>query len=662
MGLNGQQKIAVETTTGPMLVLAGAGSGKTTALTNRYKYILEQHGIGPESILAVTFTNKAAKEMKQRILANIPFMQEEEFWIATFHSICVRILRSYTDELKFIGEDVNNKFTIYDTNESKTVLKQAMIECGLDIERVNPSQFSFYLSVLKNEMIDVLSFIQKKPQNSFIDWKKAKEIINQKIPLELHQKIGEVYNLYQKKMAKLNAFDFDDIILYTIHLFLLHPYILEYYQSKFKFIMIDEYQDTNHCQYVLSKLFASTHRNIAVVGDDFQSIYAFRGSDIRNILNFDSDYPDATIIKLEENYRCGPYILEAANQIISKNTQQKEKKLFTSKTEGEKLFYYCALNEKDEARYVVNEIQRSIKEGSSFKDNAVLYRTNSQSRVFEEAFLRAGIPFQVFGGDEFFQRNEIKLLLSYLKILMDDNDMENLIHLIKFIKREEYDEFFELFLPFYTKLNLSVMDCLECFIEEVTPFQFDEEITKLIKFQKCFSLLKNSTPISELVSHAVMESGFLRILYQQPEDLRLESMENVSELINISIELQNEKPNSTLIDFLNYAAIHNEMEEIYNENAVRLMTFHSAKGLEFQQVFMVGMEEGIFPHRKSDEGFDLEEERRLCYVGVTRAKEKLHLTHSLKRKMWGKEEKNEISRFMFEFDKNLINPRFPLIV
>lgn len=644
--LNRNQQKAVKTINGPLLILAGAGSGKTTVLTHRIEHLINKN-VHPENILAVTFTKKASEEMNERISKKIGKANANKIWIKTFHSMCTNILRNEVIELSSLKSD----FSIYDSFESKNLMKDIIKnDLKLDPKTFTPNGLLYFVSMLKNEMIDVKTFEKMSPSNDFIDWNKAKTILYKKIPSEKKDVILKTYKAYQKKLIEQNAVDFDDLILHTINLFIEKPEILKKYHSKFQFIMVDEYQDTNHTQYVLIKLLAKKKRNIAVVGDDFQSIYKFRGSDIRNILNFDNDYPDAHIIKLEENYRCSPYVLNAANQIIAINKNQKDKKLYSSKQNGEKIGYFHANNEKEEARFVINEINNFINKGYKFGDFAILFRTNQQSQIFEEMLMRTSIPFQLVNGLKFLEKSDIKVIHSYLKFIHNSNDIYSFLSIINHPKRHISRK----------TLNKITQSCknkdLLAFLKEPSGLSTQpNEKKSLTNFISLIEdLIESTTSLSlgDLVSKVAIDSGLFS-LYNYFNDY--EKANNLSEFINIAYEMTNNNQDATLTDFLSHLLMILEFDHVSDKNSVKLMTLHSAKGLEFPVVFLVGMEEGILPHLKSTEGIDLEEERRLCYVGFTRSKEKLFLSHAKTRTMWGKTEDCTPSRFLYEFSESLLD-------
>lgn len=643
--LNPQQLEAAHYLHGPLLILAGAGSGKTTVLMERISRMIES-GISPSNILAVTFTQKASEEMRERIEKKVGTSLSEDIWMMTFHAMCTKILQSEGDKTSFIKSD----FSILEPSESKSILRSIIKdELKLDPNTVTPSGMLYYISMLKNELIDPVSFEEGDPKHPYIDWEKAKELFKTKIPSAKKELIAETYKRYQEKCAEYNVADFDDLIFHTVFLFHHRADVLEFYQNKFRYMMIDEYQDTNHAQYVLMKMLASKFRNIGVVGDDFQSIYAFRGSDIRNILKFDQDYPDAKIVKLEENYRSSPYVLAAANQIISKNKHQKEKKLFTSKKEGDKLGYYCAKNERDEVRFVINEITKQVKKGKKYRDFAVLFRTNEQSRIFEEMFMRVSIPYQIVGSNKFLERPEIRVALSYLNFIEDECSLYDFKRIINQPKRH-IDKKTILRLGQKAKGG-SLFEAFSSLKEELS-FQEKNALTSFFILINELRKQKEKVSLGDFIAFLLFECEYLSTLHFFADEPKLHSL---AEFMGVAYDFQNTVKNGSVKDFLNHLVWYGQLEFRTDVNAVRLMTLHGAKGLEFPVVFLVGMEEGIFPHLKSMEGFDLEEERRLCYVGITRAKEKLFLSHAKNRTLWGKEEELKPSRFLYEFNEELFD-------
>lgn len=657
MKLNKQQVQAVETTEGPLVIVAGAGSGKTRVLTERTVKILE-NGAAPYEILAVTFTNKAKKEMEERIAARLGASTSKSIWISTFHSMCVRILRRHGHLLNYHPK-LNQNFTIYDANDATSLMKKVIVnDLKMDIKKVSPRELLPHISMMKNEMIDIHTVETGTPTHPYVDWEKVKDILAKGLPYKQKDLILDAYRFYQKRLWENNGMDFDDLISTTVHLFSSHPHVLQSYQQKLRYISVDEFQDTNHTQYILIKMLASHHRNLCVVGDDGQSVYGWRGADVRNILDFEKNYPDATLVMLEENYRCGPHILQAANEVISKNKHQRKKRLFTSKTDGEKIRYYFAATQNDEARYIANEIQKleQVVTKYSYKDFAILFRTNSQSRPFEEAFMRASIPYQMIGGLKFFQRAEIKDIIAYLQFIQNPSDTISFERIIASPKRGLGKTTIERIMEHSLQSGLTVIESLQTLSFKGKA---KESVNRFLSLIESFQTKASDAPIGDLLSELLIDSGYLSMLKASNDPRAEERMENIAELVSIAMEMQNEG-SVTLQEFLEHVSLHSDIDDATDENAVKLLTLHSAKGLEFPVVFICGMEEGIFPHQRSLREGDIEEERRLAYVGITRAEDILYLTHSFSRQQWGKEEKNEPSRFLYEFNKELIHPDFPL--
>ena len=635
MSLNPQQREAVHHTEGPLLILAGAGSGKTKTLTHRVAHLFEK-GVPPENVLAVTFTQKAAEEMRHRIQLKVGEKASGECWIMTFHALCARILR----ECAVILPQHTETFSIYEPFEVRRTLKTLILRMGLNPKTVTPSGMHYYLSMLKNELIDPISFATMTPQYEEIDWEKASELIRTKIPVEKRRLVQELYPLYQTEMARLNAFDFDDLIVAVFHLFTNHPDALLRYQEQFRYIMVDEYQDTNHAQYVLIKWLSEPFKHLAVVGDDAQSIYAFRGSDMRNILRFDEDFPGARVVLLEENYRCSPVILQAANEVIAHNKNQRPKRLFTIKPEGEKIGYYYARNEYDEARFIVNEMRRFLQDGKRYSDFSVLYRTNQQALALQEAFMKMSVPYTVIGTPCFSDWNEMKDVVCFLKLLTFPDDLPSIKRVGNKPNRRLSPETFQA-------------------IEDGEPIALAREKNAFDHFT---SLIKTHAkrvrrePLSVIMLDLLMETGYMQhYLDIGGEEQRNESLSIVMECLNVihKMELQTDSFLSPQIASEHFQK-REKLDKKLNENAVQMMTVHAAKGLEFDTVFLVGLEEGIFPHLKSSEGLSLEEERRLFYVAMTRAKQKLYISHSKKRTQWGKQEDSFPSRFLCEFSNDLL--------
>lgn len=620
-GYNDKQKEAILKTDGPILIIAGAGSGKTKVLTTKIAYLVE-NGIHTDSILAITFTNKAAKEMKERVVSLLGSLAYK-LRISTFHSFGVYLLRQHHDLLGY-----GDNFTILDSDDSLTLIKKIMKDLNIDVKEYNPKAIRSSISSAKNELISASDF-EKYIGNDF------------------DQKVFDVYYRYEKKLLLNNSLDFDDLLFLPIKLFREHPDVLKYYQQLYQYVMVDEYQDTNEAQYILIKMLSALNKNICVVGDECQSIYSFRGSNYRNILNFERDYTDCTTILLEQNYRSTSIILDSANDIIKNNKHRKDKKLWTKNGIGEKIQYYRAFDEKDEAFYVVGQINKLIDEGVSNNEIAVLYRTNAQSRVIEEALLKESIPYKVVGSFYFYNRKEIKDLISYLKFVYNTNDDISLQRIINVPKRgigvKTLDNLID-------KANLN-NTCIYDSISSGKELEFKKVIDEIIS-------IKDSVSLTELVDFILDKTGIRNDL---SSDNNIESeirLENLEEFKSITKNFEEKNGIVSLEDFLTEISLVSDISEHKNEtNVVTLMTVHSAKGLEFENVFLIGMEEGIFPHNNSffdDEA--LEEERRLCYVAVTRAKKKLWLVNANRRLLYGIDNFNKPSRFISEIDsKNIID-------
>ncbi len=617
-GLNSEQLKAVKHNNGPLLILAGAGSGKTKVLTMRVANLINEYNVKPSEILAITFTNKAANEMKERI-HNVLGSVADNVRICTFHSFGLFILRR---EYEYIGYERN--FTIIDSEDSLTLIKKILKELDKDANVYNPRAIRSKISGAKNELIDA---------------KKYSLFAN----TEFEKVVEEVYIKYEEKLRLGNSFDFDDLLIAPIKIFRENKEVLEKYQNIFKYILIDEYQDTNEAQYILTKMIASKYRNICVVGDPDQSIYSFRGSNYRNILNFEKDYKEASIIVLEKNYRSTSNILNAANDIIKNNKNRKEKNLWTENGTGKKITYHRAENEKDEAYYVVKEIKKL---DCPLSDIAVLYRTNAQSRNIEEALLRENIPFKVVGSFYFYNRKEIKDLIAYLKVIYNEKDDINLLRIINVPKRKIGLKTIENLTDIASLKGISIYDAIESGKEL--------EFKKLIEELK---VEKDNLSLTELVELVLEKSGMKASLLEEKTMESEIRLENLEEFKSITRGFEEKYGVVSLEEFLSEISLVSDVEEYKNnDSVVTLLTVHSAKGLEFKNVFIIGLEEGIFPHKNSfDSTQDMEEERRLCYVAVTRAKNNLWLINAKKRILYGTESSNPESRFIKEIDENYLN-------
>jgi len=614
--LNEMQRKACEYVNGPLLVLAGAGSGKTKVLTTRVAYLINVCGISPNNILAITFTNKAAKEMKDRIFKMLGSVAYD-IQISTFHSLGVLFIK---ENYELLGYKKN--FTILDSDDSLTIIKKIIKDLGYDIKYYNPKMIRNLISSAKNELIDEYQY------ENFANTEETRVA-------------SLVYHRYQKKLLASNSLDFDDLLIKPIELLRKNPDILKKYQERFQYILIDEYQDTNEAQYILSKLLSAKHRNICVVGDNDQSIYSFRGSNYRNILNFEKDYKDAKIIMLEENYRSTKNILNVANSIIKNNKERKDKNLWTNNIDGDKVIYHTSLNEKDEADYVIKEIDKLLNDGVSKKDIAILYRTNAQSRNLEDGFLVSNIPYRIIGSFYFYNRKEIKDLISYLRLVYNEDDDVSLLRAINVPKRGIGEKTIE---------NLSTL-ALE---EEKSIYNVISK-GKELEFKKIIEDIKNelnNLSLTELVDYILDKSG-IRAELESENSVESEiRLENLEEFKSITKNFEDRYGVASLEDFLEELSLVADIEEHKgNDDAVTLMTVHSAKGLEFDYVFVVGLEEGIFPHNNSIFEGNIEEERRLMYVAVTRASKKLWLVNTKERLLYGERRSNPVSRFIKEIDE-----------
>ena len=632
-GLNNKQYEAVINTEGPCLVIAGAGSGKTKVLTHKIAYLIQEKNVKPWDILAITFTNKAANEMKERI-ANLVGDEAKDIWMGTFHSICVKILRRFIDRIGF-----DTSFIIFDTSDQKTLVKTCLKELNIDDKLFNDRSVLSEISNAKNEMLEPAEYIARTNG----DFRK--------------EKIATVYELYQKKLKENNAIDFDDIINYTIKILMDNPDVLEYYTNKFKYVLVDEYQDTNKAQFTLVTLFASLHGNITVVGDNDQGIYSFRGADISNILNFERDFPGTKIIKLEQNYRCTGNILNAANAVIKHNEVKYEKKLWTENDIGNLPKFYQASNEYDEGTYIVEQIEHLTREEYyKYSDFAILYRMNTQSRAIEDILRRENIPYKIVGGLKFYERKEIKDIISYLRLIQNHSDNLSLKRIINEPKRGIGKTSLDNIEAISNSNGISMYEI----IKNAEQYGLNRVFLNSREFINAIEELSNKKDemsISELIKLTLNKTGYTKALEQENTVEAENRIENLEEFLTVAIEFEEEFAENKLSDFLEGITLSSDLDEMEEtEESVTLMTLHSAKGLEFPVVFLVGMEEGIFPGFKSiGEPKELEEERRLCYVGITRAKENLFLTCSKQRTIFGSTSCNPKSRFLQEIPQDLLD-------
>ncbi|MBQ8298543.1 MAG: DNA helicase PcrA [Clostridia bacterium] len=627
-GLNKEQFEAVTHVDGPLLVIAGAGSGKTRVLTHRIAYLIAECGVKPWNIIAITFTNKAAKEMKTRIESIVGNIASD-IWIGTFHSMCVRILRRKIERIGYTRD-----FVIYDTADTKVVIKECIKELNLNDKIYSDKYLLSEISKAKNDMMDT-----ERYTNLYMgDYRLSK--------------VAEAYDLYQKKLKKNNALDFDDIINHTIKIFQENPDVLENYQNKFKYVLVDEYQDTNKAQDLLIMLLSKVHHNLFVVGDDQQSIYKFRGADIKNILNFDKNFKDTRVIKLEQNYRSTKNILNIANQVIKNNSGNVEKNLWTNNDEGNKPNLYQSDNEYDEANYVVSQINKIKREEyANYSDFAILYRTNAQSRAFEDVFMREAIPYRVIGGQKFYERKEIKDIIAYLRVINNSSDDVSFKRIINEPKRG---------------IGKTSLDALEDYarMSGMTMFQVAKDADKYIstranaafmEFGKMIeAIAAKDLGVADLTDEVLKVTGYLKMLEAEKTDEAEGRIENLGQFINVAVEFEQQQAENKLSDFLENLALVTDLDNVNeDQDSVLLMTLHTAKGLEFPTVFLVGMEEGLFPSfRSMNEPDEVEEERRLCYVGITRAREHLYLTCSKCRTIFGSTQYSKNSRFIDEIDPN----------
>ena len=641
--LNPSQRHAVAATDGPVLVVAGAGSGKTRVLTYRIGHLIRDLGVSPYSILAITFTNKAAGEMKERV-ANLVGRVADGMWVSTFHSACVRILRREAPRLGY-----RSSFSIYDDADSVRLVTMCIRDLDLDPKRFPPKVIRAAISNAKNELIDYETYGENG--EGFY-----------------HEKVSDIYRLYQQRLVEASAVDFDDILVLTVDIFRAFPEVLTQYQQRFQYILVDEYQDTNHAQYMLVKLLAAAHRNIFVVGDADQSVYAFRGADMRNILDFEKDYDDATIVLLEQNYRSTQTILDAANAVIRHNESRKPKRLWTDEGAGELIAAYEARDEQDEAAFVADRIRELESDGKALADIAVFYRTNAQSRVIEEVFVRYGVPYQVVGGLKYYDRREVKDAIAYLRGVVNPDDQVALKRIINVPKRAIGDTSVAHVDRFAESEGIGFFDALRRVEEnERLTARAQRSIEEFVALMDHLGERAADGPAAAI--EAVLdETGYLDMIRS---DRSIEAMgreENLKELASAVAEFEEVGPASmgpsewAELDamekiglFLEAISLVADIDSYEDRDQVTLMTLHNAKGLEFPVVFITGMEDGVFPHLRSlGNKAELEEERRLCYVGITRAEQRLHLTRAWSRNLWGQSQYNGPSRFLGEIPEHLV--------
>lgn len=631
--LNKEQYEGATTINGQVLILAGAGSGKTRVLTHRMAHMIDDLGIAPYSILAITFTNKAAKEMKDRVKALIG-ERADNMWISTFHSTCVRILRREIDKIGY-----KSSFTIYDSSDQKTLVKECMKALNINDKDITEQEIIGKIGKAKDSMQGTRSYMLENESNF------------------REKKIADVYEMYQKRLKENNALDFDDLIFKTVELFKSNPEVLEFYQNKFKYIMVDEYQDTNGAQYELVKLLAAKYKNICVVGDDDQCIYQWRGADITNILDFEKDYPGAKVIKLEQNYRSKGNILTAANVVIVNNSNRKSKVLRTEQEAGSKVKIYRAYADSDEGDFVGKQIlDIKAKEDKKYNDFAILYRTNAQSRIFEESLRRKGIPYKIVGGTRFYDRKEIKDMLAYLKALINPQDDISIKRIINVPKRSIGDATVSKVQDFAADFELNMWDALtEVRSIPTLTARNVSTIEPFVALMENLMELSETVPVSVLIESILKDTGYLKQLQESNEIEDKSRIENLKELVSDAVDFEKNSEDKSLSAYLEKVSLVQDTDKIEEEDdAVILMTIHSAKGLEFPVVFMVGMENGIFPGMASfEKDSEMEESRRLCYVGITRAKETLFMTSAEVRRVFGKTVAYPQSDFINEIKSEL---------
>ncbi|MET3548188.1 DNA helicase-2/ATP-dependent DNA helicase PcrA [Paenibacillus favisporus] len=632
--LNPQQRQAVEATDGPLLIMAGAGSGKTRVLTHRIAYLIATRKAPPWGILAITFTNKAAREMQDRV-AKLVGNEGRDIWVSTFHSMCVRILRRDIERIGF-----TSNFSILDSTDQLSVIRNCMKDLNLDTKKFEPKAIQSVISTAKNELVTPAQYEQKAGDY-------------------FEGLVAKVYTMYQKRLKANNSLDFDDLIMATIQLFKEVPEVLDFYQKKFQYIHVDEYQDTNRAQYMLCRMLADSHHRICVVGDSDQSIYRWRGADISNILNFEEDYPEARTILLEQNYRSTATILNAANEVIGQNTGRKPKRLWTDKGEGAKIKVYRADSEHDEGYFVTSEISKNVNQGKSYQDHAILYRTNAQSRVIEEILIKSDIPYQIVGGIKFYDRKEIKDMLAYLRLLSNPDDDISLTRIINVPKRSIGDTTVAKLAAAATERGVSIFRVLE-FVDDL-GFA-GRTRNALVEFYDMISALHQMVEylsVTEL-TEKILEMSQYRVDLQRENTLESRSrLENIDEFLSVTMEFEKNNEDKSLVAFLTDLALIADIDSMNDSeedrsDAVVLMTMHSAKGLEFPVVFIIGMEEGVFPHSRAfQDNEELEEERRLAYVGITRAEQQLFLSCAQMRTLFGRTTANPPSRFLDEIPEEL---------
>lgn len=637
-GLNKEQREAVQHTEGPLLIMAGAGSGKTRVLTHRIAYLLDEKGVSPRNILAITFTNKAAREMKERV-ERLVGPESTDIWVSTFHSMCVRILRRDIDR---IGYDRN--FTILDSSDQLSAMKQVLKNLNIDAKQFDPRAMLHQISNAKNELITPDKY-EEKAGNFY------------------ERQVAKIYKAYQNMLRKNQSLDFDDLIMETIHLFRRIPETLEFYQRRFQYIHVDEYQDTNHAQYYLVKQLASRFQNICVVGDSDQSIYRWRGADIGNILSFENDYPNARVILLEQNYRSTKSILEAANKVIENNPSRKPKKLWTENDVGSKIKYFQANTEREEALFVTDKIHEYISEGSyQPNDIAVLYRTNAQSRAIEDALIKSNIAYQMVGGTKFYDRKEIKDMIAYLRLITNPNDDLSFERVVNVPKRGIGQTTVDRLRAYAVENDMSLYEAVQVVDFSGVTKRAANALSQFGQLIDDFRKQQAFLTATDMVESVLKNTGYEEMLENERTIEAQSRIENLEELLTVTKEFEKTaEEDKSLIAFLTDLALVADIDQVDEDNPdhkskVTLMTLHAAKGLEFPVVFMIGMEENVFPHSRSMmDDKELEEERRLAYVGITRAEKVLYLTNAEMRTLFGRTNMNPVSRFIQEIPEELID-------
>ncbi|MEN2768130.1 DNA helicase PcrA [Ornithinibacillus xuwenensis] len=635
-GLNKQQQEAVRHTEGPLLIMAGAGSGKTRVLTHRIAYLMEEKGVSPRSILAITFTNKAAREMKERV-SKLVGPEGQDMWVSTFHSMCVRILRRDIDRIGY-----NRNFTILDSGDQLSVVKQVLKDLNIDTKQFEPRAMQGQISTAKNELITAEEFANKA--GNFYD-----------------RQVARVFEGYEKILRKNQSLDFDDLIMQTIHLFKRVPEVLEYYQRRFQYIHVDEYQDTNHAQYTLVKQLANRFQNLCVVGDSDQSIYRWRGADISNILSFEKDYSTAKTVFLEQNYRSTKSILEAANKVISNNPGRKPKNLWTENPDGHKIHYYQGATEQDEAFYITNKIQELVREeGISPNDIAILYRTNAQSRAIEDTLMKSNVSYQMVGGTRFYDRKEIKDMVAYLRLITNPDDDLSFERVVNEPKRGIGKTSIDRLRAYAAENDMSFYQAVEVVDFTGVTKKAANALAEFGNLIKTLTQQQEFLTATDMVEMVLERTGYEQMLKNERSIEAQSRLENLEEFMTVTQNFEESSEDKTLIAFLTDLALIADIDRVDeedpdNQEKVTLMTLHAAKGLEFPVVFLIGLEENVFPHSRAmfdDE--EMEEERRLAYVGITRAEKQLYLTNAKMRTLYGRTNMNPISRFINEIPEELI--------